>query len=488
MQDQRRILDETRLNRALTQLQQVIGRDRDMEGAQGHALGVLEALDGRRLRELIQILASGESDKNKVIGIKERLPYFFNPIKVRIDAIDPTTAWPGKQVTVTYTVTNRSSQPTSGAVTAVIWDGILRRVAHSPWLTSKIDSLQPGASATYDAVIHAWDPGSPLVPGNYTAEGQYWVEDEHGSITFINRDPLTGEQHPTTYGLAAAADDNIELYPTCTPDGPDFLRIKSFGFDPPMIESDASGMRAAFGSKVSIKWQVESGGFPAEGVHPGSVSSVKLVGGFSGDPNHSIDVASVDQLTESVSGVLATDLVRPWTLVAMGNCGTVQQTAALQFRLAPPKIVTFQAQPNYINLGDSAQLQWSVECPGHCSISFQGHIGFNEVVLDVPTLPIKGQMKVQPQWDTTYKLTATNESGSVSGSFLLKLYNPASAQNCPGVFYLKLTNPDPTAVRPCFTLAICAQSEDHAKQLAESQNSPYKAMVIKGAEFTTACQ
>src|SRR5262249_3017619 len=156
-------------------------------------------------------------------------------------------------------------------------------------------SIPAGASVESSILIEPpFTPaiyGSSIEPGFYGVELRYWIVDDNGSITFINLDPITHEQHPITLGVAGEDWSEIELYPSCSAvGGPDFIRIDSFVLDPPFLVADDSNQMATPGSHVTLKWEVQSGGFPAEGAHPGSISRVRLVGGFSTDPGSTMDV------------------------------------------------------------------------------------------------------------------------------------------------------------------------------------------------------
>ena len=476
--DGRRFVNQARLNRILTRLDQ-INRAGDAQSMTS-ALGALEPFDTGRLRKLMEILAAKESAQEAMLSIASLLHYLFNPIELVITNVSPTTAWPDKHITVSYTLTNKSTQTTSGLVTADImqWPS---SVARSGW-SAHVDNLQPGTTSTHQVVIRSW-PSVNIAPGVYSVDLRYWVQDDNGSITFVRRDPITGEQNPITYGLAADDWADIELYPTCQPDGPDYLQIKSFILDPPLLISDSTGQSAAPGTTATVKWEVDSGGFPAEGAHPGSISSVKLVGGFSTDPKHTVDVPAVGQVSVPIIGIPSAYLVQPWTLIATGNCGAVKQTGQFQFQLAPPKIVSFEAVPNYINVGASAQLQWNVACPGACSVGIQGHDGLGKTVLNLAKLPLQGSKFVQPAWNTKYTLTCTNPSGSISSDLWVTLHAPS--QGCT-VFFLKMFNPQ-SAVTPCFTIAVCAQNEQAAIQMAQNANGGYTAEKIDEAQFLSAC-
>src|SRR5260370_24472896 len=165
--------------------------------------GALDPVSPQRLRSLVGILAGAGSPQDKVIKIADLLHFFFDGVQLRVDSVDPKAAWLHDDVTVSYTLTNLSGAPTSGVLTAEIfdfWD--LYRVATSGWRT-RIDNLQAGAATSGKIEIRNWlevslDPQiyPSLGPRISSADPSFWVPDDHVSITLFSRNPLTAEaQH-----------------------------------------------------------------------------------------------------------------------------------------------------------------------------------------------------------------------------------------------------------------------------------------------------
>ena len=95
-----------------------------------------------------------------------------------------------------------------------------------------------------------------------------------------------------------------------------------------------------------------------------------------------------------------------YTLTAAGPAGTVKASATVTIAGAnPPVISAFSANPIAINSGQASTLQWNVT--GAPSVSIDHNIG---------AVSPGGSVPVSPSENTTYTLTATNNSGSVRAS------------------------------------------------------------------------
>jgi hypothetical protein len=101
--------------------------------------------------------------------------------------------------------------------------------------------------------------------------------------------------------------------------------------------------------------------------------------------------------------------------------------------------------------------------------------------LTLSKLPAIGSVQVTPPDDTKYVLTVNGPGGSDSKYVTASLYAPP-AKTQGSWWYFKMTNPQ-SQVTPCFTVAVFADTEAHAKQVAEAQNGGFGGE----SQFTTAC-
>ncbi len=118
----------------------------------------------------------------------------------------------------------------------------------------------------------------------------------------------------------------------------------------------------------------------------------------------------------------------------------------------------------------------------------QAHDGLNYVDLlsNYTHLPANGWIQVTPTRSTMtkYTLVVSSPDGSDSKAKVVQLYNGGSASG--SVFYFKMTN-NQSSVTPCFTIAIYAQDEPTAQQLAQQQNGGYTATPITYQQFVDGC-
>jgi len=106
---------------------------------------------------------------------------------------------------------------------------------------------------------------------------------------------------------------------------------------------------------------------------------------------------------------LAVILVILLLAISATNCSpsTVQNTKATHQK---PSIISFEANPPEINKGSATTLTWNV-------------IGATKVIFDqkIGDVQSSGKVSVTPDTTTTYSLTASNNSGSVSQSITVKV-------------------------------------------------------------------
>jgi hypothetical protein len=414
--------------------------------------------------------------------------WYWNPFPINIQSIEPQPSWPDHTFRVHFVLQNNSNAPTSGIVQGNATQNSWQQLAFGRWFepSAKVTNLGPGQSFTGTLELSRWSAWTPT-PGPADVELDYWVEDPNGTLTIVERhlDPNgVFIQTPVTYSNVSATYGSVELYPACKPDGPDFLQIDSFTSDPASVILDPSGSGGGSGQSVTLSWKVSSGGFPAEGTHPGSISGVSLSGGPVGNP---VQVSAIGQRQIYLVGVPVTSLKGPINLLASGNCGQKQTSLQLGLTLPPPKILSFSASPTngYVYTGSPATLSWQVgDCALHCRVSMIGVDGLGATNFSVSRLPTSGSVNVTPPYNSVYSLTATSDGGTVSANKSVTLYSSMTTSG--STFYFKMTNAN-SQVTPCFTLAIFAPDATTAKKLAEQQNGGYTATQIDASELLTAC-
>ncbi len=414
--------------------------------------------------------------------------WYWNPFRITIQSIEPEPSWPDNTVRVRFVFQNNSNAPTSGIVEGNAAQNSWQQLVFGRWSepSAKVTNLGPGQSFTGTLDLRRWSAWTPT-PGPADVELDYWVEDPNGTLTIVERSlDANGvlRQTPVTYSNVSATYGSVELYPACKPDGPDFIQIDSFTSDPASVILDAAGLGGGAGQSVTLSWKVSSGGFPAQGTHPGSISAVSLSGGPVGTP---VQVSAIGQRQIYLVGVPVTSLKAPINLQANGNCGQKQTSLQLGLTLPPPKILSFSASPNdgYVNVGSPATLSWKVvDCALHCRVSITGVDGLGATNFNVSRLPTNGSVNVTPPYNSVYTLTAASDGGTVSANKSVTLYGTTMTSG--SIFYFKMTNAN-SQVTPCFTLAIFAPDAAIAKNLAEQQNGGYTATQIDASELVTAC-
>ena len=93
-------------------------------------------------------------------------------------------------------------------------------------------------------------------------------------------------------------------------------------------------------------------------------------------------------------------------LLAAGGCITIDTGGSSRL----PRVVKFSASPSYINIGDASILSWEVENASSVSID-----------PGIPSASSTGMDKVVPMVTTTYRLTATNGSGTTTATTVVTM-------------------------------------------------------------------
>ena len=123
-------------------------------------------------------------------------------------------------------------------------------------------------------------------------------------------------------------------------------------------------------------------------------------------------VVSIDQgignVALSGTRVVSPSTTTKYTLTAINQSGRVTATAqvvVIKKAVVLPVVGSFAADPESITLGDSSTLSWNVSNVAEVTIA-----------PDVGSVEPTGSTAVSPETTTTYTLTATNESGSVTAA------------------------------------------------------------------------
>lgn len=164
------------------------------------------------------------------------------------------------------------------------------------------------------------------------------------------------------------------------------------------------------------------------------VGSAPVISAFSADPQVasagaevtlSWNVTGADMLTlmtddVDVSGSSSITLVpaatTTYTLIAENGFGTSNRSIEVVVEpaaLGAPSITGFESQPSTVTLGSSSTLSWTVA-------------GADAMRLEPLGIDVSGTTSrvVTPSSTTTYRLTATNEAGSVSRSVTVEVAEP----------------------------------------------------------------
>lgn len=290
-----------------------------------------------KTNRILAHLTAAEAERTKIFSqvfqhLGEKQP--FRWLELTVDNVDPPTAWPFQQVSVQFTLTNHSSSiTTSGFATGSVGTDVAQVIMEDKHVqkSAEIVNLAPGQTAHGILLLKRWVNASNFPVGNYVISLYYWSivpEDApNASYTVTQRTP-DGQTKDVTYGMLAMGIGSLELYPNCQPEGgPDYLSISSFSAFPRIIPlGEANSVMN--GQSITLSWSVIGGGFPEEGSHQGSISGVILSG--PGIDGYGIPVEASGQRTIYIGGMSVEDVVKPFTLIAFGNCGQEQESLMLE--------------------------------------------------------------------------------------------------------------------------------------------------------------
>jgi hypothetical protein len=175
-------------------------------------------------------------------------------------------------------------------------------------------------------------------------------------------------------GLSAIARVNVIVKDSAA------VVIQKFSADPSTI---------AAGGKSTLSWQVQN----ATSVVISGIGSVNAVAG-------SAEVSPTKTTT--------------YTLTAKNDTSEVNSTVTVTVNTVGPRILSFTAAPASIRSGEASTLVWNTENADTVNIDKIGNVATT------------GTSQVSPTDTTTYKLTATNGSGSVSQTVTVSVNKPSA--------------------------------------------------------------
>jgi hypothetical protein len=191
------------------------------------------------------------------------------------------------------------------------------------------------------------------------------------------------------------------------------------------------------GGKVTIGGQlpvIESFNASPASISAGDTSSLSWT--VSGATSVSID-QGIGNVALSGSRAVAPAATTVYTMTAFSSAGTVTATTEVIVAAAAPTptglpvVNSFTATPSIISLGDSSGLSWNVS--NATSVSINNGVG---------NVALSGSTVVSPPTTTTYTLTATNASGSLTATALVQVSGvPSPSSGLPVIDYFTASPP-----------------------------------------------
>lgn len=444
--------------------------------------------DSARLRAVAAVMGRerGAKTLDSVIdAISNILKRPEDPVDLEFLDLDRPSLWPFGALAVPFRVSNRMAIPISGFVQGAVHQGIARRFT-GPWdqASARFAMLAPGASWEGEFVFSHW-LGTPTVgQGDLTL--MLYCEEMEGSISIVTRDPFGGDQTVHTYGIGAIASDQVELYPSCSPAGPDFITIDRFTAVPSEVLLSADGAFVQDGQQVSLDWEVRSGGYPAFGLHGGSVASTVITGPTLAAP---ISVPPAGPQVFAIGGLPAARLGEAFTLHTEGNCGAQDRQLHLRGRLPTPYIESFEVVEVNVYLEELVRVKWVVrDCAG-CEISLFGSSLPNGPRKLLETGYPADSSTAFPITDSFELIFEVRGNGWVdTRKQWIQLIVPNTPDRPLARYHYKMES-DIHPENPCFGWAVIwyADEPDVAKARVEQLHPDYTATEMDEADFGDPC-
>ena len=164
------------------------------------------------------------------------------------------------------------------------------------------------------------------------------------------------------------------------------IQILRFSADPSRVNP---------GEPVTLTWKVENADSVNISPQPGDV-----------------DLMGTSRVTIQETTV--------FTLTAVSGDRTITETRTVEVTPTPmPQIISFNAEPRNIERGQSSVLEWETANADQVTIVVQSGDG-----MDLGSVGTSGTATVSPADTTTYKITATNDAGSVSRTVTVTVTPP----------------------------------------------------------------
>jgi Glycosyl hydrolase family 79 C-terminal beta domain len=249
-------------------------------------------------------------------------------------------------------------------------------------ISPAIGTVGTGGALQFNATIQGTTPDKSVTwkasPGSITSSGIYHAPASPGTATVV----ATSNADPRRSSAAAV----VITAPSVTDSGG---VVTSVTISPPSASSATTGTLPfsatvqGTGQNKGVTWKASLGSISSSGVFtaPTTSASVTVTATSNADP------------TQSASAIVAVSAARS----------------------SAPVIATFTATPSMIQAGESSTLQWRVT--GAASLNLTGVATVNGTL-----------SKVTPSETTTYTLTATNSSMSVTRSLTVLVQQNSSQQ------------------------------------------------------------
>ena len=163
------------------------------------------------------------------------------------------------------------------------------------------------------------------------------------------------------------------------------IQILRFSADPSRVNP---------GEPVTLTWKVENADTVNISPQPGDV-----------------DLMGTSRVTINETTV--------FTLTATSGDRTITETRTVEVTQAQPVILSFNAEPRTIEKGQASVLSWETSNADNVSIDVQSGDG-----MSLGSVGTSGTATVSPADTTTYKITATNQFGSVTRTITVTVTPP----------------------------------------------------------------
>lgn len=266
---------------------------------------------------------------------------------------------------------------------------------------------------SFDASPEIIEPGGVSVltwdvsdADNVTMEPGFGAVNSSGSMS-------VSPAETTTYKLIASGDRKEKVVMCTVTVKEEDLLISSFDASPDSIRSGESAVLSWHVSGVSnVTIEPDIGTVEPAGtlnVSPSTTTSYKLTASNGDKEDVAYCTVTVEESPlppeENMTSEEANTSPPAEDLPAQEGVQEEESTSEDQSSDDLPSIVSFNADNDVIEKGESSNLTWSVSAATEISID-----------PEIGAVSLTGSQRIFPEETTTYKLTATNSAGSVSAS------------------------------------------------------------------------